>query len=438
MGSRSGNAAPGARSVECSRAPSGSSEGVMGMHLMRRSAAVVAAGALVLAGGSPAAAAKERPSNGSAVVVEVQTYNMYFGADLTPLFSGGDVLGAATAIWNEMQASRIPERARAVAEIIAEEAPDLVGLQEVSTWRSAPASLVSQDPPAFAPAGDFVTDYDALALLQEDLAELGVPYRVVVANTNFSNDPAVPQSTVPPLPVITSTGLRLAAFTDRDVILVKKSSLSRGRIQLGETESHLFEDVLTVPVAGTPVDVPRGWSSADITVRGRTFTFFNTHFEAYSFPGDPLKDYFRNQQADELADVIDDWDHPVVLVGDVNVRPTMCADHRPGSPQEDGDQNIVAYQTLLDVGLTEVWPMVYPKDPCGSAGWTSGQDSLTGPGSTLDHRIDDVFVSKGFSALQAEVVGDEQAERSTPNGLWPSDHASTWAKIRLDSVAKAR
>ncbi len=407
----------------------------MGMNLIRRSAAAIAALSLVLAGGG-AATAKDNPSNGSAVVAKVQTYNMYFGADLTPLFSGQDPIPAATAIWNEMQASRIPERAQAVAEIIAEQAPDLVGLQEVSVWSSAP---VTYTPPAtFTPTGGFVTEHDALALLLADLADLGMPYQVVVKNRNFSNDPATPGAQVPPLPFISGPGptFRLATFTDYDVILVKRSSLSRGRISLGSTASHLYADVLTVPVAGEPVAVPRGWSSADITVRGRTFTFFNTHFEAYSYPGDPLKDYFRNKQADELATVIRAWPHPVVLVGDVNVRPTMCKDVRLGQPEWPGDQNIVAYATLEAAGLTEVWPMVYPKDPCAPAGWTSGQDSLAGATSTLDHRIDDVFVSKGFSALEAVVVGDEQAERSTPHGLWPSDHASTWAKIRLDSAVR--
>jgi endonuclease/exonuclease/phosphatase family metal-dependent hydrolase len=161
-----------------------------------------------------------------------------------------------------------------------------------------------------------------------------------------------------------------------------------------------------------------------------------TALEAYSYPGDALKDYFRNQRAEELAGAIEDWPHPVVLVGDVNVRPTMCKDERLGQPEWPGDQNIVAHQTLLDAGLTEVWPMVYPDDPCGSAGWTRGQDALDGAESTLDHRIDDVFVSDGFSALEAEVVGDEQADRTT-SGPWPSDHASTWAKIRLDNVAQA-
>jgi endonuclease/exonuclease/phosphatase family metal-dependent hydrolase len=404
------------------------------MKSLRRHAAAVVAAALVLGGGSPATAAPKGPSTPSSVVVGVQTYNMYFGANLTPLFTGSDPLPAATAIWAEMQASDIPARARAVAELIADDAPDLVGLQEVSTWRSAPASFTP--PQTFAPTGPFVTDYDALALLLADLAELGTPYEMVVANTNFSNEPGT--GSVGPLPVITGPGpkFRLATFTDRDVILVKRSSLSRGRIEAfspDDLQSHTYQATLTVLVSGTFVSVPRGWSSADVTVRGRTFTFFNTHFEAYGYGG--LQDQIRNPQAEELAGVIESWPHPVVLVGDVNVRPTMCADSRPDSPQYPGDQNIVAYATLEGAGLTEVWPMVYPSDPCGSDGWTSGQDSLDGAMSTLDHRIDDVFVSAGFSALGADVVGDEQADR-TPGGLWPSDHASTWAKIRLDNAKK--
>ena len=384
------------------------------MGSMRRLAASVAAVALVVAGAGSATAAPKGPgpSTPSSVVFEVQTYNMYFGANLTPLFADDvDVVEAATAIWNEMQASDIPERAQAVAELIAEDAPDLVGLQEVSTWSKGPTQL-----------GPFTTEYEALDLLLEDLADLGVPYEVVEANTNFSN-------VLFPLPIVIAEGLRFATFTDRDVILAKRSSLSRGRMQVGDTAAHNFIAELPISVAGNDITVPRGWSEADITVRGRTFTFMNTHFEAYGYP--PYSDQIRNRQAVELAARIAGWSHPVVLVGDVNVRPTMCEDYR-GDP---ADGNVVAYQTLLEAGLTEVWPMVYPKSPCGSAGWTSGQDELDGPGSTLDHRIDDVFVSAGFSALQADVVGDEQADR-TPSGLWPSDHASTWAKIRLDNANK--
>ena len=254
------------------------------MGSMRRLTAAVAAAALVLAGGVSAAASPNGPGprTPSSVVVEVQTYNMYFGANLTPLFTpGANPIDAATAIWNEMQASKIPERAQAVAELIAEEAPDLVGLQEVSTWRSAPATFTP--PQTFTP-GQFETDYDALDLLMADLAELGTPYEMVVANTNFSNEPG--PGSVGPLPVITGPGpdFRLVTFTDRDVILAKKSSLSRGRMQVGDVQSDTFMAKLVVNVAGSPVSVPRGWSSANINVRGRTFTFMNTHFEAYGLP----------------------------------------------------------------------------------------------------------------------------------------------------------
>ena len=180
--------------------------------------------------------------------------------------------------------------------------------------------------------------------------------------------------------------------------------------------------------------MPRGWSAVDVNVRGRTIRFANTHLEAYGVPG-TLKDQIRNPQSMELAAALNASPYPVVLVGDINARPTMCNGLRTTPPNDFLDQNVVAYEILTDAGLLEVWPLVYPGAPCGSAGWTSGQSALDNAASTLDHRIDDVFVSAGFTALEADVVGDRQADR-TPSGLWPSDHASTWAKIRLDNANK--
>ncbi len=384
------------------------------------------AGAIAVAlaiGGAPAGAdPKPRPSTSSSVVLEVQTYNLYFGADLNPLFGTDvDLWKAASQVYAEMPDSRIPERARGAAELIAADRPDVVGLQEVSVWRFAPAF----GPGGVVPIGPFETEYDALDLLLADLADLGTPYEVVEANTNFSNEAF-------PLPVVTTEGkLRLVAFTDKDVILVRSASLKRGRLSVGDTQSHTFKAMLQVPLAGRPVDVPRGWSTVDLEVSGRTIRFANTHLEAFGLP--PLKDQIRNPQAEELADELEASPYPVILVGDVNVRPALCKDEREGTSHWPGDQNVVAYETLEEVGLREVWPLVNPEDPCGGAGWTSGQDSLDNEASTLDHRIDDVFLSDGFSVLKADVVGEAESDR-TPSGLWPSDHASTWAKVRLDSA----
>ena len=75
-------------------------------------------------------------------------------------------------------------------------------------------------------------------------------------------------------------------------------------------------------------------------------------------------------------------------------------------------------------------PLVHAKDRCG--GWTSGQDAdLLNEVSTQDHRIDTIFLDpEALTALQAEVIGDEQRDRNEPSGFWPSDHAGSIARLR--------
>ena len=218
----------------------------MTRHIVRLRPLLAAMTAVVLGASlsaTPASATTPRHHHHpSAAVLEVQTYNMNFGADLTPLFvPGANPVAAASAIWAEMQASNIPERAMGVAKLLAHRQPDLVGLQEVSIWRSAPATFT---PPAtFAPAGPFVTDYDALTLLLADLKALGTPYRAVVVGTNFTNATF-------PLPAQTPTGFRLATFTDQDVILVRTSALRHGKISVRATSAVPYDAKLKVSVAG--------------------------------------------------------------------------------------------------------------------------------------------------------------------------------------------
>jgi hypothetical protein len=44
-----------------------------------------------------------------------------------------------------------------------------------------------------------------------------------------------------------------------------------------------------------------------------------------------------------------------------------------------------------------------------------------------------MFISEEFTALQAETIGEEPRDRTEPSGFWPSDHAGSVAKIRLDA-----
>ena len=71
--------------------------------------------------------------------VTFATYNVDFGADLAPLFTitdPGRLIVAAHAVYQQMIASNYPERAAAIAHLLANERPDVVGLQEADTWET--------------------------------------------------------------------------------------------------------------------------------------------------------------------------------------------------------------------------------------------------------------------------------------------------------------
>jgi endonuclease/exonuclease/phosphatase family metal-dependent hydrolase len=356
----------------------------------------------------PDSAAGASPGGGT---ITVQTYNLNLGADLTPLFGVSSIPAlrtAAAGVYADVVVSRPEERMRAVAAIIAGQRPDIVGLQEVALWSLAPYRSVNGIPVA---SGPYQPSYDFLASLLADLAQRGLNYTPVSVDTTFDSAVAIPIA----IPI---SGTTAARYTDRNVVLVA----DRSHAQVANPQHANYVATFTVPLLGQTVAVHRGWASIDLTVHDRTFRFFDTHLEAYGLP--PLKDQIRNPQAAELAALVDQSPYPVVVVGDINSVPTMC-------PAQSA--NNVAYGTLAGAGLTEVWPLVHPDAPCAPASWTSGQRSIYGPVSTLDHRIDVVFLSGGFRALRTDVVGDTPAELSQPNGLWPSDHASSVATLQLRS-----
>jgi endonuclease/exonuclease/phosphatase family metal-dependent hydrolase len=385
----------------------------------------VSAAVLVAGFGVAPGVASGAPRPVSAVTMDVGFYNVYLGADLNPLFGATslpDLISRASAIYAEVERTDFPQRAEAIAELLADDAPDVLGLNEVALWETAPWALV-QTPSGPLPVatGPYTPTFDFEQILLDALAAEGEPYTVVASNSNFTS------ATIPIAIPISPT--LAARFTDHDLILVRDDALKHLTVSNARSFNYTDESSFSVNLLGLDVLVKRGWSTVDITQRGRTFRFVNTHLEA--FGSTPLQDEWRNLQAAELVADLETSPYPVVVVGDINARPTLCQDFR--QPPQFQDQNVVAYGLLEDAGLQEVWPLVYERDPCGPAGWTSGQDdSLLAP-STLDHRIDVVFVSEEFSALQAETIGEEPDDRTEPDGFWPSDHAGSLAKIRLDA-----
>jgi endonuclease/exonuclease/phosphatase family metal-dependent hydrolase len=103
---------------------------------------------------------------------------------------------------------------------------------------------------------------------------------------------------------------------------------------------------------------------------------------------------------------------PTILLGDLNSR----ADGT-GTP---------THANLLAAGFHDAWPEVHPNDPGLSC--CHGED-LREPGGPFYSRIDYVLTRNGFRAVAAGIVGEEPQDRL--GGLWPSDHAGVWARLRL-------
>ncbi len=325
----------------------------------------------------------------------IMSYNLYIGTDVDRVlasppqeFDQRVQEALATFI-----ATDYGERSGAIADLIMEANPHVVGLQEV--WVISTQGI------------DGVPDMtiDFLQILMAQLAGRGLDYQVAAQEvlTNLQ------------LPV----GGGGVGLVDSDALLV------RGNVSFDNTEAVVYQAKLTVPFGPTTVDILRGYTSADVRVGGKRYRVVNTHFE----PQQPVPQ-IQQAPAAELLAVLANTDDPVIVVGDLNSGP---ADADPAAP----------YNQLRTNHFADAWLKRVPRghrsdDP----GYTCCQAAdLLNATSQLVERIDLIMVRNDFDFLPrsvvgpswVEVVGDEQADR-TGSGLWPSDHASVVATFRLPTM----
>lgn len=338
----------------------------------------------------------------------VLSWNIYIGADLTELLelqnpSDIEIALKVTELFGDVLATDFPTRAGAIADQIAAFKPQVIGLNEVSTFDFASTPGV---------------ELDYLSILMAQLAARGLDYILPVEggvearSLNFEVT----------LPILTASGLDFVTLRDYDLILLRADIAATATNPMNAT----FAAVLPIPIRQDLTIVkPSGWASIDITLKGLPYRVFTTHLEpADDGPcsTDPLLlQFVHNPQAEELRGIVDASPFPVVLTGDLNSDASGCT-----TP---------TYGDLLDDGFVDAWTIGKPR----GLGFTSNQDSdLLNAASKLFHRIDFVLYRDAFTtekgkfqgSSHAELLGEDPADK-TSTGLWPSDHAGVMAELRI-------
>jgi endonuclease/exonuclease/phosphatase family metal-dependent hydrolase len=319
------------------------------------------------------------------LTLKVMTRNLYLGANLDPIVqakSAAEAFAAVEAGWADVQANAFPSRAKAIAREIATTKPDFVGFQEAVLYRTqSPADFTVT--PATRVALDYVKE------LKKALAARKLKYRFL--GVGSWTDAELPSGDPPKMDI---------RINVRDALLVRKDrKIKILRVARGQYAT-------TTPLFGGFVVAKRGWVFADASISGRRFRVITTHLESFD-------DRSQVLQGEELAS--DSGllvARPTILLGDLNSR----ADGS-GTP---------TYARLLAAGFHDAWPQARPND----IGLTCchGED-LREVGGAFYSRIDYVLLRNGFRAVAAGILGEEQRDRSA--GLWPSDHAGVWARLRL-------
>lgn len=381
-------------------------------HRTTAGKALLALLALVVATMGFAGAAQAK---GKGTKVNVMTRNVYLGADLSPAInstSTSEFIEANGAIIRQVEATNFPVRAKGLAKEIVETEPDLVGLQEVALWRTAPPSLG----PVFSGKPEATTvKYDFLKLLLAQLNKKKTLYKPVVVEDEFDFEAPADANGQPGdgpggQGVLANAEVN-GRLTMRDVILKR---LHAG-VKTTNPQSGHYAHLLVEKVAGSKeVTVTRGWTSLDATVRGsRKFHFVNTHLEA--FDNEAEYPSIRAQQAAELVTPGGPATSslPVVLVGDLNS--DVKTEVKPGDGQ--------AYRVLTQAGLRE--RSTYKPLGCCI---NSSYDLKSGSAAEFNHKVDHVMTDapQKVKLLESKITG-----RKMQNGYWDSDHAGVFSALNL-------
>jgi endonuclease/exonuclease/phosphatase family metal-dependent hydrolase len=360
-------------------------------------------------------------NHGRGHVIGTMTRNLYLGANLAPAIGAPSLAAFVAAngqILREVTANDFPTRVEGLADEIQEKKPDLVGLQEVALWRTAPPSLapLQTGPSATTVRYDYLQEL--LAELDEGNGKWGkgkTEYEVVVVQQEFDLEAPADENGIPgdgPAAQGIPNAEINGRLTMRDVILARSDS----GVHTWNARGGNFANLLTVPILGNPLTIARGWTVTDARVRGSgPFRFVNTHLEAF----DPaaLVPSIRAKQAGELVAPGGPAtsELPVILLGDLNSDDDTVA---PGDRQ--------AYEALVAAGMVERSTNV-PLSCCLNSSLLAVGKG--GSEADFDHQVDHVMTR---DPAEVTLVSSSVTGIQPVNGFWSSDHAGVFSALELD------
>ena len=319
----------------------------------------------------------------------VMTQNVYLGSSLQAAIGASspeEFVFAVAQIYGTVQFTNFPARAEAIADQIAMDNPDIIGLQEVSDWE-----VVN-----FAPGRPAPPSYDFLEILQAALDARGLSYSVAAVSNNADIGPIPLALCLDPTIGIYCT----VSLLDRDVILVNDDNPALAVFN-PQSGNYVAQNVLDTPVG--PLSFNRGWASVDGLFEGKKFRFVNTHLETEDAPE------VQEEQGQELLAGPAKAGGAVIAVGDFN-------------SAADGSTT-ATYADLTMSYFSDAWDPNEPGDTCCQ------NSTLTNPTSQLGSRIDLVLTHAAVRGLSAYVIGDMPFQATPP--FWPADHAGVIATLRI-------
>ena len=322
---------------------------------------------------------------GGTVELEVATLNLAVGFGLERLSkyilmpaTVEDLSADTASLVDEMSEAKPAERLAALAKALAEDAPEVIALQEVMRVRF----------------GEEVV-HDFLAALLEGLAAEGLTYEAAYQETEPLTLPFWREGVATEL-----------SFNEGNAILV------RDEVELVDEEGRIFEAAVgPIPILEASFKAERGVQRVLIRKQGLDVELYNTHLEIGAFAG------VHASQAEELVEYLGSYQigTPRVLLGDLNAV--------PGSK---------TYLDLASLPMADVALLVEtPPAP------TCCQVLFEGEQVTVPlQRIDYIFASGLTSASEVRTGLSDGAVPGASELLHPSDHLGVLATLRFPKAVE--